>query len=170
MFSDNTNKQAGFTLMDIVIGVTFLSLVFITTMRITNDLQQKLDRRAVQIRSTAIANSMLSIIRSVNFDENWPTTTHTQANNLGMDASLLYDDVDDFMLNPVNAANFGSTANGYIISVNVYYVDPLTAPPNTTVPLTGTSYSNFKRILVSVNHPELLNPVELTAIVTPNVY
>ena len=170
MFRDNFTKQAGFTLLDIIIGVTFLSVVFLATMRITNDLQQKLDRRAVQVRATSIANSMLSIVRSVNFDENWPTLNHTAANNLGMDASLIYDDVDDFMFNPLGVANFGSTANGYLVNVNVYYVNPLTAPPNTTIPLTGTSFSNFKRIIVSVNHSELLNPIELSAMVTPNVY
>jgi len=170
MFRDRRTNQAGFTLLDIVIGVTFLSVVFLTTMRITNDLQQKLDRRSIQVRATAIANSMLSIIRSVNFDENWPTSNHTQASNLGMDPSAIYDDVDDFMFNPTNAANFGSTDDGYLINVSVYYVDPLTAPPNTTIPLTGTSYSNFKRIIVSVDHTELLYPVELSAIVTPNVH
>jgi hypothetical protein len=109
-------------------------------MRITNDLQQKLDRRSIQVRATAIANSMLSIIRSVNFDENWPTSNHTQASNLGMDPSAIYDDVDDFMFNPTNAANFGSTDDGYLINV------------------------------ISVDHTELLYPVELSAIVTPNVH
>jgi len=163
-------KQDGFTLMDIIIGVLFLSIAFLATMRITTDLQQKLDQRDLQIRGTSLANSMMSIVRSVNFDENWPTSNHTQAINLGMDGSLLYDDVDDFVSNPMNIANFGAAVNGFVVTVNVYYVDPTTTPPNLTVPLSGTSLSNFKRIDVSVLHTDLINPVQISAIVTPNDY
>lgn len=170
MYKGNRKAQSGFTLLDIVIGIAFLSFAFLATLRITNDLQTKLNQRDLQIRATAIANSMMSIIRSVNFDENWPSSVHTAASNLGMDGSLLYDDVDDFIFNPLSAANFGATANGFSVVVSVYYIDPTTTPPNTSVPLTGTSYSNYKRIDVTVNHAELSGPIELTAIITPNVH
>ena len=170
MFKGNHSNQSGFTLMDIIIGIAFLSFAFLATLRITDDLQRKLNQRDLQIRATSIANSMMSIIRSVNFDENWPSSTHTVASNLGRDASLLYDDVDDFIFNPLTAANFGATANGFIVSVNAYYVDPATTPPNLTVALAGANFSNFKRIDVTVGHTELANPIEIDAIVTPNVH
>lgn len=170
MYKDNKRFQSGFTMMDIVIGITFLSFAFLATLRITNDLQVKLNQRDLQVRGTSIANSMMSIIRSVNFDENWPSSIHTAASILGMDASLLYDDVDDFMLSPLTPANFGSAANGFGVTVSVYYIDPTTTPPNILVPLTGTSYSNYKRIDVTVNHIELSSPIFLSAIITPNVY
>lgn len=170
MFKGRYKNQSGFTLMDIVIGVTFLSFAFLATFRITNDLQRKLNDRDLQIRATSIANSTMSVIRSVNFDENWPSTIHTAASNLGMDASTLYDDIDDYMLNPANALNFGSSDDGFGIAVSVYYVDPTTSPPNTTVPLTGSSYSNYKRVDITVAHAELPNPITLSAIMTPNDY
>ena len=169
--SKGRNKyQSGFTLMDIVIGVTFLSFAFLATFRITNDFQRKLNERDLQIRATSIANSTMSVIRSVNFDENWPSMTHTAAINLGMDASTLYDDIDDYMLNPASALNFGSSDDGFGIAVSVYYVDPTTSPPNTTVPLTGSNYSNYKRIDITVAHAELTSPITLSAIMTPNDY
>lgn len=170
MCKGNARTQSGFTLLDIVIGIAFLSFAFLATLRITNDLQTKLNQRDLQIRATAIANSMMSIIRSVNFDENWPSGVHTAASNLGMDGSLLYDDVDDFIFNPLSAANFGASANGFSVTVSVYYIDPTTAPPNISIPLTGANYSNYKRIDVTVDHAELSSPVILSSIITPNVY
>lgn len=168
MLRNKSYHQSGFTLMDIVIGVTFLSFAFLATLRITNDLQYKLDQRDLQVRAVSIANSMMSIIRSVNFDENWPSSTHTAASALGMDASLVYDDLDDFVLTPNVPANFGTTANGFGITVSVYYVDPTTTPPNLTVALTGSNFSNYKRIDITITHTELPSPVGLSAIVTPN--
>jgi Tfp pilus assembly protein PilV len=170
MLRDNIKRQDGFTLMDIIIGVLFLSVAFLATMKITTDLQRKLDQRDLQIRATSLANSMMSIVRSVNFDENFPTSNHTQAVNLGIDGSLLHDDIDDFISSPMTIANFGAAATGFVVTVNVYYVDPTTTPPNLTIPLSGTSFSNFKRIDVSVLHSELNNPVSISAIVTPNDY
>ena len=169
MFSAKIRSQAGFALLDLVIGITFLSFAFLATMRIMDDLQQKLDHRDLQIRATSLANSMMSIIRSVNFDEN-ATQPWIIANNLGMDGSGLYDDVDDFMLNPAGPANFGMAGTGFAITVNVFYVDPTTSPPNMTVPLTGTNSSNYKRVTVTVSHPTITNPIILSAIVTPNVF
>ena len=169
MSNDKIRSQAGFSLMDLVIGITFLSFAFLATMRITNDLQQKLDNRDLQIRATSLANSMMSIIRSVDFDEN-ATTPWIIANNLGMDASGLYDDIDDFTFNPMVPANFGLAGVGYAMTVTVIYVDPTTSPPNMTVPLTGSNSSNFKRVTVTVTHPNLSIPTEYSAIVTPNVF
>jgi len=169
MSNDKIRSQAGFSLMDLVIGITFLSFAFLATMRIANDLQQKLDNRDLQIRATSLANSMMSIVRSVDFDEN-TATPWTIANNLGMDASGLYDDVDDFIFNPAVPANFGLAGVGYTIIVAVIYVDPTTSPPNMTIPLTGTNSSNFKRVTVSITHPDLSIPIQLSAIITPNVF
>ena len=78
--------------------------------------------------------------------------------------------IDDFISSPMTIANFGAAATGFVVTVNVYYVDPTTTPPNLTIPLSGTSFSNFKRIDVSVLHSELNNPVSISAIVTPNDY
>ncbi len=166
MFKGNFRSQSGFALMDLVIGITFLSFAFLATMRIMDDLQQKLDHRDLQIRATSLANSMMSIIRSVNFDEN-ATSPWIIASNLGMDGSGLYDDVDDFMLNPAGQANFGVAGVGFAITVIVFYVDPFNPP---MVPLTGNISSNFKRVTVTVSHPLLTNTIILSAIVTPNVF
>ncbi len=169
MFNGKISQQAGFALLDLVIGITLLAFAFLATMRIVDDLQQKLDHRDVQIRATSLANSMMSIIRSVDFDEN-ATPPWIIASNLGMDGSGLYDDVDDFILNPAGVANFGAAGAGFTITVNVFYVDPTTSPPNMTVPLTGNNSSNYKRVTVTVSHPTLTNPIILSAIVTPNVF
>ena len=169
MFNDKKKSQAGFALMDLVIGITFLSFAFLATMRITNDLQQKLDHRDLQIRATSLTNSMMSIIRSVNFDEN-TSSPWIIASSLGMDASSIYDDVDDFIFNPAVPANFGLAGVGYAVTVSVIYVDPTTAIPNMTIPLTGSNSSNFKRVTVTISHPELTTPIQLSAIITPNVF
>ncbi len=169
MYNGKTRFQAGFALLDLVIGITLLAFAFLATMRIVDDLQQKLNHRDVQIRATSLANSMMSIVRSVDFDEN-VTTPWIIASNLGMDGSGLYDDIDDFMLNPAGVANFGVAGVGFAITVNVFYVDPTTSPPNMTVPLTGNNSSNYKRVTVTVSHPELTNPIIFSGIVTPNVY
>ncbi len=167
MSNDKIRSQQGFALMDLVIGITFLSFTFLATMRIIDDLQQKLDQRDLQIRATSLANSMMSIIRSVNFDEN-AASPWIIASNLGMDGSGLYDDVDDFMLNPAGAANFGAAGVGFTITVIVFYVDPTTAPPNMTIPLIGNISSNYKRVTVNIGHPNINNQIQLSAIVTPN--
>ncbi len=169
MSNDKIRSQSGFALMDLVIGITLLSFAFLATMRITDDLQQKLDRRDLQIRATSLANSMMSIIRSVDFDEN-AASPWIIANNLGMDGSGLYDDVDDFMLNPAGVANFGAAGVGFTTTVNVFYIDPTTSPPNMTIPLIGNISSNFKRVTVNIGHPNFNNPIQLSAIVTPNVF
>ena len=166
MYNGKIRSQSGFALMDLLIGITFLSFAFLATMRIMDDLQQKLDHRDLQIRATSLANSMMSIIRSVDFDEN-AATPWIIASNLGMDASGLYDDVDDFMFNPMTPANFGLAGVGYTIVVNVIYVDPFLTPPfSAAVP--GASFSNFKRVTVTVGNPLMNNPIILSAIVTPN--
>lgn len=169
MSNDKIKSQVGFAMMDLVIGITFLSFAFLATMRIANDLQEKLDNRDLQIRATSIANSMMSIIRSVDFDEN-TAPPWIIANNLGMDVSGLYDDVDDFMFNPAVPGNFGLAGVGYAITVAVIYIDPTTAPPNMTIPLTGINSSNFKRVTVTVTHPNLTIPIQFSAIITPNVF
>lgn len=166
MFNAKLRSQAGFALMDLVIGITFLSFAFLATIRIMDDLQLKLDQRDLQIRATSLANSMMSIIRSVDFDEN-AAPPWIIASNLGLDGSGLYDDVDDFMLNPAGIANFGVAGAGFAIAVNVFYVNPFNPPE---IPLTGTSSSNFKRATVTVSHQMLANPIILSAIVTPNVH
>ncbi len=167
MSNAKIRSQPGFALIDMVIGITLLSFAFLATMRIMDDLQLKLDHRDLQIRATSLANSMMSIIRSVDFDEN-STTPWIFASNLGMDGSGLYDDVDDFMLNPAGQANFGVAGVGFTIIVIVFYIDPITSPPNLTVPLMGTNSSNYKRVTVTVSHPSLTNPIIFSAIVTPN--
>lgn len=168
MSSAKNRSQSGFVLMDLVIGITFLSFAFLATMRIMDDLQQKLDHRDLQIRATSLANSMMSIIRSVDFDEN-ALSPWTIGNNLGMDGSGLYDDVDDFMSNPAVPANFGLAGVGFAVVVNVIYVDPFLTPPFSAV-VPGASFSNFKRVTVTVGNPLMNNPIILSAIVTPNVF
>jgi len=169
MSNDKIRTQTGFALIDLVIGITLLSFAFLATMRIMDDLQQKLDQRDLQIRATSLANSMMSIVRSVNFDEN-SISPWIIANNLGMDGSGLYDDIDDFIFNPAGQANFGVAGTGFATAVNVFYIDPTTSPPNLTVPLTGAISSNYKRVTVTVSHPLLTNPLVLSSIVSPNDY
>lgn len=172
MSSAKNRSQSGFALMDLVIGITFLSFAFLATMRIMDDLQQKLDHRDLQIRATSLANSMMSIIRSVNFDEKTASkkSKWTEAKKLGMDKSGLYDDVDDFIQDPEGQANFGVAGTGFTITVTAIYIDPTTSPPNMTIPLTGKKRSNYKRVTVTVSHPSLTNPIIFSAIVTPNVF
>ena len=166
MSSAKIGSQSGFALMDLIIGITFLSFAFLATMRIMDDLQQKLDHRDLQIRATSLANSMISIIRSVDFDEN-ALSPWTIGNNLGMDGSGLYDDVDDFMSNPLTPANFGLAGVGFTVTVNAIYVNPFVTPPF-TVAVPGVTFSNFKRITVTVSNPLMDNPIILSAIITPN--
>lgn len=168
MSNGKIRAQSGFALMDLVIGITFLSFAFLATMRIMDDLQQKLDHRDLQIRATSLANSMMSIIRSVDFDEN-ALPPWIIGSNLGMDASGLYDDVDDFMFNPATPANFGLAGVGFTAVVNVIYVDPFVSPPF-SVAVPGASSSNFKRVTVTIGHIHLNNPIILSAIITPNVH
>ena len=152
--------------MDLIIGISLLSFVLLATMRVSDDLQIKLDRRDVQVRALALANSSMSLIRAVDFDNN-SAPPWTLANNLGTEAAHVVDDIDDYIgsVEVPSFGNFGATDDGFSYNVQVFYIDPTITPPNMTVPLTGNVYTNYKRVIVNISHPLLNNPVTLSSII-----
>ena len=75
-----------------------------------------------------------------------------------------YDDIDDFIGADWSVIP-GYIDVGYQATSNVFYVDHLVNL------LDGCIYTtDYKRIIVSVNHADLPNPIVLTSIMTPHGY
>ena len=156
-------NQSGFTLIDTIIGIVIISFVLTGILFVVIDLNVKSIRNEIVAKGTVYANSVMHYIRAHRFDENY--TTGGQGDPwtypLGQDSGD-YDDIDDF-----NGADWsiipGFTDVGYQASSNVVYVDILVSL------MDGCNYAtNYKRIIVTVSHGDLPNPIVLTSIMTPH--
>lgn len=165
MFITKLKSQNGFTLLDIAVGSFFLSFVFVGTLIAINNIQINLNQRDVRIRATSLANSMMAIIRSTDFDQNLPGGSGLPTGGLGQESIGDFNDVDDFIGNSSTFADFGIADNGFTTDVDVYYVDP----PDLITQVTGTGiWTKYKRLSISVGHSEMASPVTLISIIIPN--
>ena len=161
MFTQIKNNQCGFTLIDTVVGIMIISIVLPVILLVMGDLNFKSITNETTEKGTAYANSVMHYIIAHRFDENYNTTGAPWTYPLGQDSGD-FDDIDDFI-----GADWsiipGYTNMGYQAASNVFYIDA------TVDLMTSHNYpTNIKRIVVTVNHANLSNPIILTTLMTPH--
>lgn len=161
MFTKIKNNQSGFTLIDTIVGIMIISIVLPVILIVMRDINIKSITNETMEKGTAFANSVIHNIIAHRFDENYNTTGAPWTYPLGQDSGD-FDDIDDFI-----GADWsiipGYVNMGYQAVSNVFYIDA------TVDLMTSCNYpTNFKRIVVTVNHANLSNPIILTTIITPH--
>ena len=161
MFTKIKNNQNGFTLIDTIVGTMIIGIVLPVILTVMRDMNIKSVTNETMDKGTAFANSVIHYIIAHRFDENYNTTGAPWTYPLGQDSGD-FDDIDDFI-----GADWsiipGYVNMGYQATSTVFYIDA------TTDLMTSYNYpTNFKRIVVTVNHAELSNPIILTTIITPH--
>ena len=156
----NYRNQTGFAMIDVVIGTVILAFVLTGLLFVVGDLNFKSVRNETIEKATAFANTVMHNIRVHRFDENYNVTGSPWTYPLGQDGGD-YDDIDDFIGADWSGIP-GYNSTGYQATSIVHYVDPPNMLNVCTYP------TDFKRIIVSVNHTDLPNPIILTTIMSPH--
>ena len=156
----NYKSQAGFSMIDMVIGIMILAFVLPGILFMIGDLNVKSVRNETIEKATTFANTVMHDIRVHRFDENYNVTGSPWTYPLGQDGGD-YDDIDDFIGADWSGVP-GYSSAGYQATSTIHYVDPLDM-------LNSCTYqTDFKRIIVTVNHAYLPNSIILTTIMTPH--
>ena len=156
------NNQSGFSLIDAIIGIMIISFVLTGVLYVLLDLRVKSVENEVIAKGATYANSIMHYIRGHRFDENYSTLGPPWTFLLGPDGGDR-DDIDDFI-----GADWsiipGYAEIGYQATSDIFYV------ADQTDLLTNCSpyVTNYKRIIVTVSHADLPNPIVLTSIMTPH--
>jgi len=150
--------QAGFALIEMIVGIMIISIAFVGAMYVYAEIQTKSSGIEITLRATSLANSIMGVIRSHNFDEN---SSAPWSGVLGPEEGLSsnYDDVDDYIAFPWSVPGY----DNYSVSTQVFYVDPSLSWLNS-----AGSITYYKRITVTVDHSGLTNPILLTSLITPH--
>ena len=158
----NTNNkyQYGFTLVEVMVVLVLLTLsfmVFLNALNTGKTVRAKSELRTIQ---SVILNSVENQVRSKRFDEN---TTAPWSSLLGKEVSdgeigiNDFDDIDDFNGFSISSVS-DHPAFSYDIIVN--YVLPTEG-----FPISESSQTNFKSVMVRVTHPTL-SPITDTMIIS----
>ena len=169
MFTKIKSSQSGFTFIDTIVGIMIISLILPVSLAMLNNLNRNSMANETLEKGTAYANSIMHYVIAHRFDENYETIGAPWTYPLGQDSGDL-DDIDDFI-----GADWsiipGYASMGYQGVSNVFYVDGETIDVSLGTPDLMSSVSiptNYKRIVVSVDHAELSNPIVITTIITPH--
>ena len=136
-----SNFQSGFSIIDMIIGLSIISIAIVAVMTIQQNYVQMSTKVEVGMRAISLGNSVMSTIRMHRFDENsnapWSSTLGPDT---GENAISDYDDIDD---HAGAAWDWSYWFPGYSVSSRVFsinlassWVDSVGAP------------TNFKRIIV----------------------
>ena len=149
-------SSSGFSIIDIIMALSIISVAIVGIMLAQRNYIQSTSRVEVGLRAISLANSVMSTIRMHRFDENleepWDVTLGAEEGSVAD-----YDDIDDYAGVSWDFSSDGFP--GYTITSRVFNVS------------LGTSWldsvdvrTNFKRIIVSVNHGVLNSPVVLSSL------
>jgi len=149
--------QSGFSLLDLIIGIIFLSIAFVGSMVTIRNLQSQQNEMEAMVRGSSMASNIIEVMRSYDFDEN---AVSPWSSPLGPEEGQIedYDDVDDYM----GASWSYNGYTGFSGNSRVFYVDPTINLMDST----GT-VTDYKRLIVTVTHAEMSTPVILSSIKTP---
>ena len=154
-------SQSGFSIIELVIGVVIIGISFVAAMYAHTQIQANSTRVEFTLRSTVLANSVMKVVRSNNFDEN---ESPPWSSPLGPDepSSSEFDDVDDYIgyVWPTQSSGY----IGYNVTARVFYVNPSINWTDSTGVIT-----DYKRIIISVETDGLPQPVVLSSLITPRV-
>ena len=161
MFTKIKNDQSGFTLIDIVSGIMIMTFVLPVILITTSDMNLKSVNNDTYEKGTSFGNTIMNYIIGHRFDENYNTTGAPWTYPLGQDSGD-FDDIDDYIYADWSIIP-GYVNMGYQATSNIFYIDPsVDLMSNCNYP------TNFKRIVVIVNHANLSNPLTLTTLMTPH--
>jgi Tfp pilus assembly protein PilV len=151
-------SSAGFSIIDIIMGLSIVAVAVVGIMLAQRNYIQSTSQVEVGLRAVSLANSVMSTIRMHRYDENsaepWSATLGT---DVGESSASLYDDIDDY--NGVSWDFSSDGFSGFTISSSVFNVN-LSSSWLTSVGVR----TNFKRIVVSVDHGVLDSPVVVSSI------
>jgi len=152
-------SQSGFSLLEIVMGVVIIGIAFVSAMYALTELQNRSTRIEIMLKATTMANNIMEIVRSNDFDE---YDSPPWSNPLGPEENSpnQYDDVDDYIGYIWSFPGF----TGYQGLTRVYYVNP-----NISWIDSANAVTNYKYIWVQVTHEGLDVPIILTSLITPRV-
>lgn len=161
MFTKIKKDQSGFTLIDTVSGIVIMCFVLPVILFTTLDMNVKSLNDETYKKGTSFGNTIMNYIIGHRFDENYNTTGAPWTYPLGQNNGD-YDDIDDFI--SADWSIIPGYANmGYQATSNIFYIDP------SVDLMSSCNYqTNFKRIVVIINHANLSNPLTLTTIMTPH--
>ncbi len=155
------NSVSGFALTELIVGILVMGIAFATFLTIHAQQRARIISVEAMLRGTEIANSLMGIIRAHDFDENanppWSNTLGPEENSIGF-----YDDVDDYQA--YNWSTELAGMPGYTATSRVFYVNPA----NNWLDSVGTA-TDYKRLIVSVNHAALKSPIVLSSLITPRI-
>ncbi len=152
------NLQSGLTLVDVVIGIIFLAVAFVGTTYAIRSIEEQGFTSEVLIRGTSLGNSIMEVMRSLRFDENY---VEPWSNPLGPEEGnpADYDDVDDYFQGyPWTYTDY----TGFTAKTRVFYVDPDVSLDDSVGTIT-----NYKKIIVHVYHSRLIDKITITSELTP---
>lgn len=167
----NRRRQtSGHTFVELVLAIAVLGLAIPAFLSLFSEVTVSGTQGEMLPTTTALATELLEEIRSRRFDElsekngqgNWSPTLGPEGGEAGKAG---FDDVDDF-----NgwAQNFGAGFTNYTATVLVSYVaaNDLNIPLVVPFPLPDNWTPSYKRIVVTLAHPNLTQPQQFVTVVT----
>jgi len=148
-------KNNGFSLIDLIIGLSIITISFTVFMVSSANISSAEERSEIIIDATHIANNIMENIRTHRFDENISPPYSTSMGR--EETGTVFDDIDDF--SNYTWTNFESNFYGFQVHSRVFYVDMNANWEDST----GTP-STLKRIIVEVNHPNFDSPHRLSSV------
>ncbi|NQV14452.1 hypothetical protein HQ531_03255 [bacterium] len=152
------DRQTGFSLIDMIIGLSILAVAIVGIQIAQSNYIQMSSRVETGLRALSLGNSVMNIIRMHAYDESssspWSSTLGPDG---GETSSADYNDIDDYAATSWDFSSDGYA--GFTVNSRVFYVD---LPSNWLDSL--ATRTNYKRIVVTVNHSILNTPVIFTSI------
>ena len=156
---NNSNRNAGFTITDIIMGMSIIAIAVVGVLSIQNNYVNQASQIELRTRAVSLGNAVMSTVRMHRFDENTGIPWTSNA-NLGSDSESMsgYDDVDDYVdaswdFSSLGYAGFTVTTRIFYVNIANSWVDSVAGP------------TDYKRIIVGVNNAELSTPVRLSTLV-----
>ncbi|MCF7827288.1 MAG: hypothetical protein K9N29_11640 [Candidatus Marinimicrobia bacterium] len=152
------NSKSGFSLIDVIMGMSILAIAIIGIQVAQNNYMRMSSQVEANLRAISLGNSVMNLIRMHRFDENitapWDSTLGI---NAGETSAAYYDDIDDYDGTSWDFSGDGYA--GYEVQTQVFCVNMASSWVNEV-----GGFTSFKRIIVSVNHAVLDDPVVFTSL------
>ena len=152
------NSQSGFSIIDVIMGLSILAIAIVGIQIAQNNYINMSNQVEISLRGISLGNSVMNQIRMHRYDENTdPPWSLTLGQDSGESTLADNDDIDDY-----EGASWDFSAegfSGYTVATQVFYIDLNTSWLVEVVPR-----SSFKRIIVSVDHPQLESPLVFSSL------
>ena len=150
-------SQSEFSLIDMIMGLSIIAVAIVGIQLAQRNYVEMSTQVETNLRAVTLGNSVMNTIRMHRFDEN---TSSPWVATLGADGESSmsdYDDIDDYAGASWDFSSDGFA--GYTVSTRVFCINLDTSWLDSVA--VGQDY---KRIIVSVNHPAMDVPAIMTSI------